>query len=699
MTLLRRCERGRVRRALPACDFVISNPNPAWHGVVLRSKSALDASQRGQAIVLIALMLTVLVGMVALAVDGGRAYAVRRDLQAATDAAALAAGDNYVRSQNYVSAEQAAATLFGINLRLYAALPPPCAYASPGASPANFTCTYSDGTTLTMLVTDMGPGGANFTLTSKRNINLAFARVLTNGGSVSASAGASASAGNILYTPAIAALNQAGCGNTGVFVNGGSPKIIGNVVSNGPVDGSGGSLTVAGDIYQRCPATPPASTTLACYPSGLATPCTYPDVAGQFKYGYQYADPGFPLPTVVGAGQPDPSTTINVVLKPGTYAVDPSFGSGPFSPTCWFLAGGVYQWLSGYTNNGDLVSNELKPPAEAKTTNNTQKSTQFWDETATLGINCSGDFALTAVAGPNPIPNGRYAVEVTSVRKEILSGTSYYRESAPSRCLTVNLTPTKRNIKVLISNVPGATSYNVYVGALGSTCAALPGILGFAKNVVIPPLSVLVQNNAIGGCPSFTVGACSLGTESFTIDALSITAPNAGAAADAPGAYPPDIETSRLAAGLPNQSPDRAPPPAGDRADENQCDSVVGVRVNCPGTITPGAVEFYIPNNGCISNSGGDTYVFSGYQYNWVTVYEPGAPNAPCNNFVDGATNSAFVGNFYAPSAFVEFGSQLGFESESTGGVVADTIQFDNTMTVQVSPSFGPTPPATKLIS
>lgn len=672
MTFSKECRRGKGRRALPG--------------------------QGGQAIVLVALMLTVLVGMVALAIDGGRAYAVRRDLQAATDAAALAAGDNYVRTQNYVSAEQAAATLFGINLRLYAALPPACAYASPGASPANFTCTYSDGTTLTMLVTDMGPGGANFTLSSRRNINLAFARVLTNGGSVSASAGASASAGNILYTPAIAALNQAGCGNTGVYVNGGSPTIIGNVVSNGPVDGSGGSLTVAGDVYQRCPATPPASTTLACYPSGLATPCIYPDVAGRFKYGYQYADPGFPLPIVVGAGQPDPSTTINVVLKPGTYALDPSFGNGPTSPTCWFLAGGVYQWLSGYTNNGDLVSNELKPPAEAKTTNNTQKSTQFWNNGA-LGINCSGDFSLTAIAGPNPIPTGTRAVEVTSVRTEVLSGTPYLRESAPSRCLSVNLNAAKRNIRLQISNVPGATSYNVYVGAAGSTCAALPGILGFAKNVAINPLLVLVQNDALGGCPSFTVGACSLGTESFTIDNLSITAPNAGAAADTPGAYPPDVETARLAGGLPNQSPDRALPPAGDRADENQCDSIVGARVNCPSAITPGAVEFYIPNNGCISNSGGDTYVFSGYQYNWITVYEPGAPNAPCNNFVDGVTNSAFVGNFYAPSSFVEFGSQLGFESESTGGVVADTIQFDNTMTVQVSPSFGPTPPATKLIS
>ena len=48
------------------------------------------ANQRGQAIVLIALMLTIIIGMAAIAIDGSRAYALRRDLQVAVDAAALA---------------------------------------------------------------------------------------------------------------------------------------------------------------------------------------------------------------------------------------------------------------------------------------------------------------------------------------------------------------------------------------------------------------------------------------------------------------------------------------------------------------------------------------------------------------------------------------------------------------------------------
>jgi uncharacterized membrane protein len=75
--------------------------------------------QRGQAIVLIAIMLAVVVGMAALAIDGSRGYALRRDLQAAVDAAALAAADTLQKTGSYPSAEQAATTIFDSNLRLY----------------------------------------------------------------------------------------------------------------------------------------------------------------------------------------------------------------------------------------------------------------------------------------------------------------------------------------------------------------------------------------------------------------------------------------------------------------------------------------------------------------------------------------------------------------------------------------------------
>ena len=101
-------------------------------------------------------MLTVLIGMVAIAIDGSRAYAVRRDLQAATDAAALAAADKMQQTGSYVTAEQSATSIFGTNLRLYSA--PSCSgYGTPGGSPWTVTCTFSDGTVLTDVARAMGP--------------------------------------------------------------------------------------------------------------------------------------------------------------------------------------------------------------------------------------------------------------------------------------------------------------------------------------------------------------------------------------------------------------------------------------------------------------------------------------------------------------------------------------------------------------
>src|ERR1700674_4854191 len=115
--------------------------------------------QRGQAIVLVAIMLAVVVGMAALAIDGSRAYATRRDLQVAVDAAALAAGDKLQQTGSYTLAEQAATNSFGMNLRLYSA-PSSCAYISPGVTPVvTVTCNYPDGTVLTQGGSRVGAQG------------------------------------------------------------------------------------------------------------------------------------------------------------------------------------------------------------------------------------------------------------------------------------------------------------------------------------------------------------------------------------------------------------------------------------------------------------------------------------------------------------------------------------------------------------
>src|SRR2546427_460363 len=224
--------------------------------------------QRGQAIVLIAIMLAVVVGMGALAIDGSRAYALRRDLQAAVDAGALAAGDNFQQTGSYASAEQAATTIFGANLRLYGS--PSCSpsYASPGANPLTITCTFADGTVLTEVVSGVGAQGSDFRLTAARSLQLQFARILTNGSNPVINGAASGNVNNLLYTPTVAALAQSGCGGVGgsaiSLSGGGAPRGRAAVVARRGVSGSAGATRGAGATFPPLPikvfpcGTPPA---------------------------------------------------------------------------------------------------------------------------------------------------------------------------------------------------------------------------------------------------------------------------------------------------------------------------------------------------------------------------------------------------------------------------------------------------------
>jgi Flp pilus assembly protein TadG len=662
--------------------------------------------QRGQAIVLIAVMLAVLIGMAALAIDGARAYALRRDLQDAVDAAALAAGDTLQQTGSYTQAEQAATTSFGKNLRLYAA--PGCApgYGTPGAAAYVVACTYSDGTTLTQTVLALGAAGSRFMLSATRSLSLQFGRILTNGTSPTLTASAAGGINNLLYTPTLAALNQAGCGGkpgAAISVAGsGTLTVFGTIVSSGVISvPAGANLRVAGDIYARCQAVVPGSVTATCWPAGSTPPCTFPSIAGITKSGYTYGDPNYPPPPVAGGSQGKPG--IDVVLDPGTYSANPSFGS----KKCYFLSTGVYKWQNGYTNNGGLVSNELKPPDEPDPNNNTVLSShQFWNLD---GVNCAGSFQLNSTNG-NGIPKGTWGVEITSVRTDTYNGVSYSRESAPSRCETQKIDPGEV-LQVQLSNVPGATSYRVYVDPPPGACA---GPFGMAGTIQV---SGAVQNDDTNQCPfgdnsnnngNGNGDHCTLGGEDavFTATVLGpLFTPNGAAAPGTLGSYPPASETAPTAAGLPNQVPDRAAPPGGDRANENQCDTPAGALTTCPGNITPGAVAYYIPSGSCLSDpNGGDNYVFSGYQFNWMAVYEPGnyaaeTPNT-CANVMGASTASAYIGLVYMPAASLSIPTSVGFRTDATGGVIADTITFTGTLpTMTGIADFMPVPPASRLVS
>lgn len=648
----------------------------------------LRSRQQGQAIVIIALMLTVLMGMVAIAIDGSRAYALRLGLQDASDSAALAAADSYQQTGSYATAEQAAITIFGKNMRLYAA--PSCTgYGSPGAIPWTVTCTYPDGTVLTDVARTLGPQGSTFTITATRNVQLQFARVLTNGTSPSLGATANGNISNLVYSPAVAALKRSGCGGvsgTALTVNGtGTLRVSGDVVANGSVAVVSGTLRAGGDLDARCQSSI-AGTVNACYPSGASTPCTFPDVAGAIRSGFTLPDPGYAAPPV-GGSVSFPSSS--VILLAGIYSSAISLGGGH----CWFLGGGVYEFLGGVTNNGDLLSNELKPPDEPNPSDNTVRaSPQFWDMD---GADCAGGVQVSVNGGPHGVPTGSWAFVLTSTRTDSYAGVSYTRESSPSMCYTANVTSSGQNVLVAVSNVPGATAYNIYATQLGGTCA---GPFGFVASL---PVTFPVQNSNTTPCPSPIGGGCSLNNESTRLDSTLLSStftPNAGAAPGTPGAYPPDGERSALGPGLPNQNAARGVLAAGDRANENACRTAGNAYATCPAAVTPGAVELYFPAGGCFSNNTGDIYIFSGYQYNWISVYEP--PGNTCTNTLGASSNSAYIGLFYGPAAGVNITSPNVFDSPATGGVMAGAVTLTGTLpAITQSASYAPVPPAARLVS
>jgi hypothetical protein len=132
---------------------------------------------------------------------------------------------------------------------------------------------------------------------------------------------------------------------------------------------------------------------------------------------------------------------------------------------------------------------------------------------------------------------------------------------------------------------------------------------------------------------------------------------------------------------------------------------VAGTLTTCPAAITPGAVAYYIPNGSCLSDpNGGDNYVFSGYQFNWMAVYEPGVGQVEtentCANVMGASVASAYIGLVYMPAASLNVPTSFGFRTEATGGVIADTITFTGVLpTMTGDPAFMPVPPAARLVN
>ena len=689
---------------------------------------ATRQAQRGQAIVLVALALTVLFGFVGLAIDGGRAYLDRRHLQGSVDAAALGAAYDYMNNHDYSSAENAALLQYGRNERLYSNA------TCTGIGSMSVSCGYGDptGEVMTIAVVDHSIAGVSFQVVGTHRVGVTVMQVLGSGQTVSIGATATAVARpHGQYGAAIQTLSPGNCSGTSqslTFTGTSTTTVTGDVWSNGSISDNGSaSGTVNGNVIDICPTMPPSA-----LPNFTVT--------GSQANGFNIPDPGYASPALDGSSRSWTSTNGSSESS-GTYSADPHL---PGSAGCYFLAGGVYTFSAGFTDNGGFVSNELRPPDEPNlaaagqpnmttltaslsgsvnklnvsplagavpqgaqvyvggqtfTTSGASPAgdndinvgnqsvsgtiasgstvtiravPQFWDSN---GVNCASTFTLSSPGSGN-LNGGVYSAVVTAVRWQAngvpsctgpSSPTCYMRESAPSMCKTLTV-GNSGNVKVSVTNDPGAQDFYVYLAANGNC-------------------SGLTYCADTGGNSSVTITACAGGAQPS----------------------PPDAQGMPLGLNLPNSDPAAATPPRGDMANANHCiDVTTGNAVACPGGWTAGAVTFVIPGGGntstCLNlQGGGDVYVYSGYQYARILLFEPGPEQAPpantCPNNVAGHGLTSLIGIFYVPAASVTIVGSSSYLATIAGGVIAwtATVRGNGGVSIMADPTLRTWPSAVRL--
>ena len=507
---------------------------------------------------LIALLLLVLFAMLGLAIDSGRAYVDRRDLQTAVDAAALAAGDWY---ENYGdltgSTLPQAEQVFQTDLHLYSGPQSNSCASAPLGCPVyvgplsnlrqdTYNLSYLNGAlTLTVQATNTQFNGYQFVFTATHQLPLAFMQIFGGPTTATIVATATSVVGNQRQSPALLTLSSDLCSTH--LQGAGSLTVLGDVYTNGTacVDSN---LHLAGNCYGQAG----SNCNTAAYWCYNATPGFVPydpngagppvHPAGQCAFGDVLGRPVVPAPTLPDPGYLSPSLFAyggsGTYINRGTYTeMTPGIVNG-FSlsgPGCYFLDAGIYQWVGGYVSHGGMVSNELKPPDEALytapgTTQQTGLPTNtFWG----AGL-CAGSFNVTTapVAGGQGLSHqggaGNWGIEVTSVRYDrFLDNTmtgnvcytapGCYRESAPSACHQVpEIDISNQGIDVNITvNSPGAQYYNVYINPNG--CLPYPGgtrnDFSFVNTYPAPAGAATLSGGIAGGgwpCPAAGVTLCNI---------------------------------------------------------------------------------------------------------------------------------------------------------------------------------------------
>jgi Putative Flp pilus-assembly TadE/G-like len=652
------------------------------------TKSPQRRLQEGQAIVLIALLMLVLFAMLGLAIDSGRAYVDRRDLQAAVDAAALASGDWYENFSDLNGSTGYGALPHGIkifetDLHLYSGSTsnncrPSCPnYVGPlsNLQQNTYDVAYPN-MTLTVEATNTQYNGYQFVFSAVHQLPLAFMQIFGGPTTATITATATAIVGNQRQSPALLTLSTANCATN--LSGAGRLTVLGDTYSNGTVC-TGLGLREAGNCYgaagSQC-----SSASYWCYnsmpgfipydPNGPPPP---PHPPGACAFGDVVGGPVVPAPSLPDPGYLAPSVPFysgsGVMISHGSYTeLTPGAYSGFFlsGPGCYFLDAGVYTWNGNYVSHGGMVSNELKAPDESLWSA-AGSPTQTGGNTFWGAGGCAGSFSVASASVPGGQGMshqgglGNWGIEVTSVRYDrfrdntisgnaCLAAPGCMRESAPSAChsaSTIDLSNQGLTVNINV-NSPGAQYYNVYINPQG--CVGDVGYIGGSRsdfsfvNTFAAPVAGATLTGALapGGwaCAAPGVTLCNINYNNL----LPATTHACSTWARAnKNCWTPEDETPPTC--FANCPPQPAVPQenapfelqyfpntGGDTANENYCQAALTsggdpAQPCAAAKITPGAVQFYFPVGSCVDqNAGGYTHVFSGEQYNWLVIYQQAGP-------------------------------------------------------------------------
>ena len=404
--------------------------------------------QSGQALVILALMATVLVGFAAIAIDQGQAMADRRDLQAGADAASLAGARQYalggtVSSAHFVALQFLAAS-FGQSV------PSGCTSSSCAATSwtmGAYTITFTDGTSL-----------LDVTVVHQQTIDLAgVIGVRTqNVGTSSRARGVASSGSGGALTCAICVLATSGTGinqqGTGIGATGGD--IIVDSTSAGAINVQGGYVIAfsgarvgiaTGGTCTSCGggavSPTPVSVTAVADPLA-ATSLLSAGLSGTTPSAQSWSTNACGAGLVSGTEVPGCYTTLgggNLALKPGTYVITSQFTVGDsdisapgvtlyFACSSWptpCTSGGQAGASLKFTGNGSLT---ISAPTTVTTATPYANMAMFWDRNNTGGIDQQGSGGLSATgtiygasALLNQQGNGNFVLNSAVIVKNIIN--------------------------------------------------------------------------------------------------------------------------------------------------------------------------------------------------------------------------------------------------------------------------------------